>query len=413
MTTVRPNKANLERLLKLAQLYRGWTQKQLAAALDRDVHNLLPSGGVPRLDLVLSLSQALDWPVEDVIQSLCDPRQEESRGSDLRGAREKNLAAQRLLAESEYTSAFELACSVAEGAHPPCDRAYALLVACAAAEGVGRYSEGAALARRGLQLVDRSTPTGLWLRSNLANLYYCLGELSDAEAMATSLLVELREPPREDPRRQLAACALYARGNVFRVLAGGAAEQAISYCHRAIADLSQAADVLDDYQAHGGSPNEAAAAHTCRGGVVEMQAFLQLISTHAALDRCLTAIAEATDPQQVSPRWCESQAWWCIFGCNIALRGLPAGPDLERALAIFTNKADELAERCGNWTLREHVWRLEHLRRRELESASTAEPWVLDEADVRNLAGAMGRFPHFRRIGWQILRMVDHSGGAK
>jgi hypothetical protein len=73
-------------------------------------------------------------------------------------------------------------------------------------------------------------------------------------------------------------------------------------------------------------------------------------------------------------------------------------------MAVFTNKAIEVADRLGNWSLRERAFSLEMVRRDRLERSTGFDPeWVLDEEDVRTIAGTMGRFPSFRDTGWRIL----------
>ena len=63
-TTVR--RKRLERLLELAQAYKGWSRKELARTLGRDPTKLVPGTGIPKLDLVVELAGVLDWPVGDV-----------------------------------------------------------------------------------------------------------------------------------------------------------------------------------------------------------------------------------------------------------------------------------------------------------------------------------------------------------
>ncbi len=81
-------------------------------------------------------------------------------------------------------------------------------------------------------------------------------------------------------------------------------------------------------------------------------------------------------------------------------------------MAIFTNKAMEIADRLENWSLRERAFQMDLERHERLEN----EPWVLDNEDVRILAGTMGRFPNFRATGWRILqeaKFLDPQGGAQ
>src|SRR5690606_24923330 len=100
----------------------------------------------------------------------------------------------------------------------------------------------------------------------------------------------------------------------------------------------------------------------------------------------------------------ESYGWWCIFGCNMVLRHVSDGEEAQRHMAILTNKADEIAQRLGNWALRERVFTMEYLRRRHGADASIdLGEWVIDREDIQTIAGAMGRFARFREIAWRIL----------
>ena len=64
----------------------------------------------------------------------------------------------------------------------------------------------------------------------------------------------------------------------------------------------------------------------------------------------------------------------------------------------------EIAEKIGNWGLRERDFTLEHFRRQQVpEAAASDHDWVLDDDEVRTITGTMGRFPGFRRVGWHIL----------
>jgi len=65
-----PSKQRLEELIALARTYRGWPSKDLARELGRYVHHLVPNSGVPKLDIVVALAEALDWTVQDVVDDL-------------------------------------------------------------------------------------------------------------------------------------------------------------------------------------------------------------------------------------------------------------------------------------------------------------------------------------------------------
>ena len=70
MDSTAGRKERLERLLGLAQAYRGWSRKKLSKALGRAPTKIVPGSGVPKLDLVLELSEALDWPVGEVVAAI-------------------------------------------------------------------------------------------------------------------------------------------------------------------------------------------------------------------------------------------------------------------------------------------------------------------------------------------------------
>lgn len=402
----RPSKERLVRLLNLVQVHRGWSQRELARRLGRDPHNLIPNREAPRLDLVLGIADALGWSPGDVVDDLCvgDPASNDS-ASDVRLAIEE---ARELLLADRFEEALTKARCLIERDCRVTERAYACLTGSAAAEGLGLYSLGIELVQRGLRDLDSDSSLGLWLRSALASLHYALGQLCEASAIAAVLQEQLGTLNQQDPRRSVLGHALSVRGHCDRVRAGTTAADRPTIASRAIALLTDAAGVLRLHEQHGGSPTEAAAASICDGGVIELQVLLGLLDGSVAVDRCMSEVDEPTDASRMSRRWAEARAWWCIFGCNIALRHVRDLGAKERALAIFTNKADELAAVTGNWVLREQIWRIEHLHRRQRDSErGSSPPWVLDQEDLGTLAGVMGRFPGFRAVGWAILDQVD------
>ena len=70
-STNKEQRERLGELINLAQTYRGCNRKELASVLGRDASNLIPDSGVPKVDLVIELANALDWPIEAVIRAMC------------------------------------------------------------------------------------------------------------------------------------------------------------------------------------------------------------------------------------------------------------------------------------------------------------------------------------------------------
>jgi hypothetical protein len=99
----------------------------------------------------------------------------------------------------------------------------------------------------------------------------------------------------------------------------------------------------------------------------------------------------------------ESYGWWCIFGSNIALQHL-TGRELQQAMRSFNARALEVAERLDNWAMRERVFTLQYSLHRSLVDTTGLElSFTIDPAERTLITGAMGRFPSFRALGWEIL----------
>ena len=94
---------------------------------------------------------------------------------------------------------------------------------------------------------------------------------------------------------------------------------------------------------------------------------------------------------------------------NVALRHVDDERELQQRMAVFTNKADEIAEELGNWSMRERVFTMEYARRQRFcDWTGVDVDWTIDNEDVRVIAGTMGRFPAFHQTGWRILQTAKY-----
>lgn len=175
---------------------------------------------------------------------------------------------------------------------------------------------------------------------------------------------------------------------------------------QAVADLTTGQALLLRAAELHSVPVYRVAAKMCEGALLELRTLRGEIDAAASLEAIMTALDGAVDPaKSETPAMLEAWGWWCIFGCNIAIRHCADPGQVERFMGVFTNKADEIAARLGNWPLRERVWTME-LHRRELAARDVTEinhP-SLDDEDMRSIVGSMARFPAFRATGWSILR---------
>ena len=356
----------------------------------------------------------LDWPVGDVVAYLWTGQVQETRGPgnpalgvppstnphDLHQASKK---AHRL---GRYSEALELAQQAQHAAQTPDDHAWASIRETVAWDGMGHYSSALAVAQRGLQEPGVAGPLRRVLESNLANAYYALWSLSEARCLARDLIdLYDAQPPEDYLDRCTQAFAHYVRGHALRRAIANEPKGADG-ASAAIDDLERAADLYTQLAEAFGDDSFGGIANTCRGGIIEAEVALGRREADAALGELGRGLERVVDPEQCpAGDWLESYGWWCIFGCNIALRHLADEREVQRNMAVFTNKADEIAERLNNWSLRERVFTMQYLsHERFVDWTGRMVTLCLDEDDVRDLVGAMGRFPAFRETGWQLLR---------
>ena len=410
MRTADDRRVRLARLIDLARAYRGWSRLEIARKLDRDPGKLLPDSGNPKLDLVVGLADALDWPIGDVAEDLgIDPVEtppdldfaaldrcalERHRAGDWRGMID---AARQMLAIAATPIERALACNRMAGGH----------------DGLGLYTRSLPFLQNGLS--EPGVPEGLrlMLSVNLANAHYALWHLVESRAASRDVLDLLAD--REVVERRDRVCrafARYVRGSSARRLAQIDPERAAIHAAAARPDLHEAMVEYEDLADTFGDDRHAAVANTCRGALVEVDALLGHLPGLEAIERLSVALDRVIDVSSHPPGdWLESWGWWCIHGCNATLRHAD-GAHRDRCMAIFTNKAAEIADRLDNWSLRERAFSMEVARRDHADD----DAWVLDQEEVRQLVGTMGRFPAFRDRGYRILRgarLVTGEGGAR
>jgi tetratricopeptide (TPR) repeat protein len=409
-----PRKERLEELLALAQTYRGCTRREVAESLGRDPHKLIPESGIPKLDLVMRLAELLDWSVDQVARDLCDdsgtpvePPGLSEAGLDA-GPDFKTLdrAAFDAYERGEFDEVERLALDAYRAAQTPDERSRSLMRQCAAHDARGLYAKALEAAQHGLRETGASLEYHLSFRVNLANGHYTLGNLYEAEALANSLVGWFLANPMPSPLSQSTkAFALYVRGSCHRCFAGLLTPKALWHAQRAQEDLASAEGLFTAYAEKTGRATYAGYANICRGAALEVAPLVGTQSPDEALATITSALEELQSPEQM-PRgaWLESWGWWCVFGCNVALRQIQDTSRLQALMAEFVRKADAIAEALGNWALRERVWSLELERRKGSGAALAEEEWVLKREAVRVVAGTMARFPVFRETGWQVLR---------
>ncbi|MHC5113926.1 MAG: hypothetical protein ACYTGP_05805 [Planctomycetota bacterium] len=393
-----------ERLLQLAGMYRGLSRRELAQALGRDPSNLFPPNGNPKLDYLARLAHVLDWPLGDVAEAILVAPDEETATGERDTFDALDEMAKAAHAAGDYPRLRELAERMDRAATTPNEHALAALREGGAWDGMGRYTAQLEAIRRGLAADATRPDLRLLLRSNLANAHYTLWYLFEARSMARELIEGFdREAPATRPARAARAFSHYVLGNTDRRLLGQQPESRGRFARSAMDMLREAERqylALAEEFDHDGWRG---VANTCRGAILEVEVALGERDPEAALDE-LTAGVEGWDEGDDAGDRLESRGWWCIFGCNVALRHL-GGRELQQRMATLATSGRAIATRLGNWAMRERLFTLELTQRKRLnELAGFTVDWTIRQDDVKVLVGTMGRFPSFRNTGWQILQ---------
>ncbi len=398
--------------MDLARVYRGWSRQELASNLGRDLSKVVPDSGNPKLDLVVALAEALDWSIGDVAQCVWDePMQLPPCGLDFAALDAQAMEAHRA---GDWRRLVAGGAMLLRAASTPAERARALNRISGGHDGLGRHGKSLECIREALSLAPLTPGLELMLRVNLCGAHYSLWHVAEARAAARELVEQFEAKAPEGRLERVAqAFALMYRGQCARRAIAAMPDTAKRNATEARADLERAGTLFSKLAREFGDDSYGGVANTCRGALMEVDCALGTLDPVDAVATITEALGGVEDPQLAPPGdWLESYGWWCIFGCNIAVRYLQ-DPQFHRAMAIFTNKAVEIADRLDNWSLRERAFSLEQARRDRLQKSTGFDAvWVLDEDEVRTITGTMGRFPSFRETGWKILTEARIVGSA-
>ncbi len=405
-------KKRLEQLLNLALAYKGCTRKELAKTLGRDPTKLVPGTGIPKLDLVVQLALAIDWPIGDVASYLWSHEPPAAvEPADFESLR---MAAASALRAGNHQAVVELASAAAAAAEGGANRALACHLEACGWEGLGRYTETVAACNRGMLSPGAAPELQRRIQVTLARAYYALWSLVESASIAERLMEEYRRRPARSARERLAQASIHdvAGQSSLRRL-GIEPERSQELAGLARRDLEEAIRLYQSLDGETDKESLEGPANTCRGALVEADVAL---GTRQAFDALLEISASLDEVRDLSgglagPRL-ESYGWWCIFGCNIALRHLTDERQLHQFMAVLTNKADEIANITDNWSMRERVFSMQYTRwERAAGSTGFEIPCVIDHEDVRVITGTMARFPTFRKTGWRILQTAQIIDG--
>jgi tetratricopeptide (TPR) repeat protein len=399
-------KNRLCQLVDLVRDYRGVSRRELGRLLGRSPERLIPESGIPKLDLVVKIANLLDWPVNMLVSFAMAEGNGKSPAAEELDYEELQTASRAAWLEGQYIEAVTLAQRAYAVAATPDQRALACNREVAGWNGVGHHTKALRALRKGLAESAASLELRLLLQSNMANAYYTGWELVQARSIASDLIEWYRNSPPQDHRNQSShAFAYYVRGNTLRRLIDTEPVRSREHAECARKDLRRAIEYHLQLAERYKEDSYSGVANTCRGGLVEVEVVLGLRDPGEAVQHILDGLDPVVDPAAIpAGDWLESYGWWCIFGCNIALRHLTDERQLQHCMAVFTDKADVIASRLDNWAIRERVFTMEYTRNQRIVHLTGRKvPVMLDEDDLHALIGTMGRFPMFFDTGLRLL----------
>jgi len=395
----------LHRLIDLALAAKRASKAGLAGYFARDRRHLYPDTDNPKLDLLVALSDALEWPLEAVVDFIWRGTEDVERvpeGADYATLDEQAVAAHH---RGDFPTMVSLSRCMFQVAKTPAQRARACRLEGAGWGSQGRFSRAMAAFRRGCYVAGVPTPERISLELNIANAYCGLWNLASARGMADVVVDHYEKyPPRSRTEAVAQAFALCVRGNSLRRMLALRPTNADDIVARARHDLVAAERMYGELYARYGSEQHAAIANTCRGTVFELDVELGRRGAEEAIDQIIASLpSNGTRPSGTTADWYESYGWWCDAGASIALRHL-SGELQQHYLAVFSDKLLDIGCYLGNWQLIERALSIEYGLAPWLPSSGDPEaPAVLDSEDVRLLVGAMGRFPHLRERALRLL----------
>jgi tetratricopeptide (TPR) repeat protein len=407
----------LHELVNIARKCVGGSKTHLATELGCDPADLYPETGDPDPRFVAALAKVLDWTF-DVVMDFVDGHGFQNdhgpttvqQGCDTAGAGATEFEALDSAAKLNYWNeqrkeALEFARRAYTSATTAEERAASCVLQGAVWHQLGQNDRACRAYRRGLREWPISHTRRQMLLVNLANALCSLDELHEARDIANNIIkwFERHRPSgRSDMGSQ--AFAFYVRANVFRRHMERSHEKAATYARRARLDFERAEQGFRLIYKDCKDPNTGGIANTCRGGVILTQAAFGERDPRAALSELTKGVMSVNEPSEW-PRndWLESFGWWSVFGAHLALRYLPR-PERNREGEKLIDQGLKIASRLQNWSMHERLfstwyefWKRDPERRNQ-----NIEP-LLTREQLNLVAGSIGRFPTFRRIGLEIL----------
>jgi len=405
----------LEELQALARTYRNWSVKELAHALGRQPGRLVPDSGMPKIDLVVGLAKALDWPVEAVVDHLIKPADEthRSRAQDAPAdyARLYNESLIKRL-ERDYAEAVRLAVRAHAAADTPTRKAAALIVEAQAHDSSGSYTEAVRCLRNAGRIDGVAVDWRMLGDANLANMLFMQGQSTHALGIASSVLEYLGSLPETDASRWARVMAAWTRGHALRAsIPFSNFAQWKPLAESARSDFLTVREITESLSS---TPN----ARTHHYGDIQASIDPVLLEVEAICDtdsaeqiiRMLVAIVRENGT--IEPGIGDRKAWAAIALANSVKRFLTDELQRRGILEIASGTLRAHAIVTSNWFFAHQHLEIEAERRRMFSTNGVAAR-ALDAMEAKLVAGVLGQVPAARHHADEFMAMYANREGGR
>ncbi|MFM7050532.1 MAG: hypothetical protein ACKOYN_00155 [Planctomycetota bacterium] len=404
----------LEELHALARTYRSWSVKELASALGRQPGRLVPESGMPKIDLVVGLAKALDWPVEAVVDHLMKPgaSRRTAEQHEQAGFAELYNASLEHRARRDFSEAVRLAVRAGVAADTPTRQAAALYIESLAQEAMGSYVEAVRCLREALRIEGVGVDWRLLCDAQLANMTFMQGHGTHAIGMASSVL-DYSAHYAESPTVLLArALAHWARGHALRSTVPLVQFDAWRPLALSARDDFRAASALAERLAEcpSISPGRNLTFAACiEPAMLELDAVCEPACAPDAANRLIEAVRAGGDH---APSVGERKAWAAVALSCVARRHCEDEAQRRGMLEIASSALRAHAVATSNWYFAHLHLELDAERRKGLAANGYAVR-ALDAAEARLVAGVIGQVPIARARADEYLALyAAKNGGA-
>jgi tetratricopeptide (TPR) repeat protein len=397
----------LEELQALARTYRNWSVKELAIALGRQPGRLIPDSGMPKIDVIVGLAKALDWPIEAVVDHLMKPsaRQGGVLKSGDKPADYASLFNESLQKrfERDYFGAIRCAVRAGAVADNPTRRAAAWSIESDAHEASGSYQEALRCLQFASQIEGVALDWRLLIDTKIANVLFMQGAGTQVIGIASSVLDYAANAEQTHVLDLARSLAHWARAHALRAsIPTRGFEAWKSIATNARADFEASRAIALQLQASGAGYDDKNLTYLTAIDVLMME--LQAVGSGIADPTIEALIAQlrscANDKVGVS----EQKAWSAVVLANTAKRFMPDDMRLWGVLDLCSGVLKAHAIATSNWFFAHRHLELDQERRSRLGFLRFSTH-ALGPQEARLVAGVLGHVTSSRLRADEFLEL--------